>query len=127
MNPARIVNAGAIHAATEAGPGQLRLADGRVLAEEAVSWLPPLEPRTTPPTPSSGTAREPCAPPTSPTCTMNASWRWSSARRPAASRGARPMAMWPALRWPTPTRCAAPWRIGTAPTCASTAAARAPR
>ncbi|WP_315139374.1 fumarylacetoacetate hydrolase family protein [Achromobacter marplatensis] len=47
MKHARIVYEGAIHAATEAGPGQVRLADGRVLAEEAVSWLPPIEPRTT--------------------------------------------------------------------------------
>ena len=37
MKHARIVYEGAIHAATEAGPGRIRLADGRVLPEEAVS------------------------------------------------------------------------------------------
>ncbi|AXA70762.1 fumarylacetoacetate hydrolase family protein [Achromobacter insolitus] len=47
MKHARISLDGVIHAATEAGPGQLRLADGRVYAEEAVQWLPPFEPRTT--------------------------------------------------------------------------------
>ncbi len=47
MKHARIAYEGAIHAATEAGPGQVRLADGRCLAEDAVTWLPPIEPRTT--------------------------------------------------------------------------------
>ncbi|NGT16255.1 fumarylacetoacetate hydrolase family protein [Achromobacter insolitus] len=47
MKHARISLDGVIHAATEAAPGQLRLADGRVYAEEAVQWLPPFEPRTT--------------------------------------------------------------------------------
>ncbi|GLK96712.1 fumarylacetoacetate hydrolase [Achromobacter xylosoxidans] len=47
MKHARISLDGVIHAATEAGPGQVRLADGRVYAEEAVQWLPPFEPRTT--------------------------------------------------------------------------------
>ncbi|RSF09382.1 fumarylacetoacetate hydrolase family protein [Achromobacter aegrifaciens] len=47
MKHARISLAGVIHAATEAGPGQVRLADGRVYAEDAVQWLPPFEPRTT--------------------------------------------------------------------------------
>lgn len=47
MKHARIALDGVIHAATEAGPGRLRLADGRELPEEAVTWLPPIEPRTT--------------------------------------------------------------------------------
>lgn len=47
MKHARISLDGVIHAATEAGPGQVRLADGRVYAEDAVQWLPPFEPRTT--------------------------------------------------------------------------------
>ncbi|CAB3959952.1 fumarylacetoacetate hydrolase family protein [Achromobacter insolitus] len=47
MKHARISLDGVIHAATEAAPGQVRLADGRVYAEEAVQWLPPFEPRTT--------------------------------------------------------------------------------
>ena len=47
MKHARIVYEGVTHTATEAGPGQIRLADGRILAEDAVAWLPPIEPRTT--------------------------------------------------------------------------------
>ncbi|AVG40124.1 fumarylacetoacetate hydrolase family protein [Achromobacter insolitus] len=47
MKHARISLDGVIHAATEAAPGRVRLADGRVYAEEAVQWLPPFEPRTT--------------------------------------------------------------------------------
>lgn len=47
MKHARIAHEGAIHAATDAGHGQIRLADGRLLAEDAVTWLPPIEPRTT--------------------------------------------------------------------------------
>ncbi|CAB3940247.1 fumarylacetoacetate hydrolase family protein [Achromobacter insolitus] len=47
MKHARISLDGVIHAATETAPGQVRLADGRVYAEEAVQWLPPFEPRTT--------------------------------------------------------------------------------
>lgn len=47
MKHARISLDGVIHAATEAAPGQVRLADGRVYAEEAVQWLPPFQPRTT--------------------------------------------------------------------------------
>jgi 5-oxopent-3-ene-1,2,5-tricarboxylate decarboxylase/2-hydroxyhepta-2,4-diene-1,7-dioate isomerase len=42
---ARVAYGGAIHDATE-HPDGLRLADGRVLAEDAVVWLPPLEPAT---------------------------------------------------------------------------------
>jgi 5-oxopent-3-ene-1,2,5-tricarboxylate decarboxylase/2-hydroxyhepta-2,4-diene-1,7-dioate isomerase len=42
---ARVACAGAIHAATE-HPGGVRLADGRVFAEDAVVWLPPVEPGT---------------------------------------------------------------------------------
>lgn len=42
MKTARVAYAGAIHEATPHGAG-LRLADGRVVAEEAVVWLPPFE------------------------------------------------------------------------------------
>ena len=42
MKHARVAYAGAIHAATE-HPAGLRLADGRVLAEDVVVWLPPFE------------------------------------------------------------------------------------
>ncbi len=45
MRHARVVWGGAIHAATEA-PGGLRLAGGRVVAESAVTWLPPVVPAT---------------------------------------------------------------------------------
>jgi 5-oxopent-3-ene-1,2,5-tricarboxylate decarboxylase/2-hydroxyhepta-2,4-diene-1,7-dioate isomerase len=43
MKRARVAYAGAIHEATPAGDGSLRLADGRVVAESAVVWLPPFE------------------------------------------------------------------------------------
>jgi 5-oxopent-3-ene-1,2,5-tricarboxylate decarboxylase/2-hydroxyhepta-2,4-diene-1,7-dioate isomerase len=42
---ARVAFAGAVHEAEPHADG-LRLADGRVLAEDAVVWLPPLEPGT---------------------------------------------------------------------------------
>jgi 5-oxopent-3-ene-1,2,5-tricarboxylate decarboxylase/2-hydroxyhepta-2,4-diene-1,7-dioate isomerase len=42
MKRARIAYAGAIHSATEQN-GCLRLSDGRVLNEDAVVWLPPVE------------------------------------------------------------------------------------
>jgi len=42
MKRAKVAYAGAIHDAVEHGAG-LRLADGRVVAEEAVVWLPPFE------------------------------------------------------------------------------------
>lgn len=42
---ARVAFAGAIHAAIE-HPGGVKLADGRVLAESQVVWLPPFEPGT---------------------------------------------------------------------------------
>jgi 5-oxopent-3-ene-1,2,5-tricarboxylate decarboxylase/2-hydroxyhepta-2,4-diene-1,7-dioate isomerase len=45
MKRARVAYGGAIHDAIEHSAG-LRLADGRVLAEEAVVWLPPFEPGT---------------------------------------------------------------------------------
>jgi 5-oxopent-3-ene-1,2,5-tricarboxylate decarboxylase/2-hydroxyhepta-2,4-diene-1,7-dioate isomerase len=45
MKSARVAYGGAIHAATE-HPAGVRLADGRVLAEDAVVWLPPFEPGT---------------------------------------------------------------------------------
>ena len=40
---ARVAYAGAIHTATPHGEHQIRLADGRILAEEQVVWLPPFE------------------------------------------------------------------------------------
>ncbi len=45
MRTARVAHAGAVHSAVPHGDG-LRLADGRVLAEEDVVWLPPFEPGT---------------------------------------------------------------------------------
>jgi 5-oxopent-3-ene-1,2,5-tricarboxylate decarboxylase / 2-hydroxyhepta-2,4-diene-1,7-dioate isomerase len=45
MRRARVAYSGAIHEATDAG-GRLRLADGRVVGEDAVVWLPPFQPRT---------------------------------------------------------------------------------
>ena len=42
MKHARVAFGGAVHDATE-HPAGLRLADGRVLAEDAVVWLPPFE------------------------------------------------------------------------------------
>ncbi len=42
MKTARVAYAGAIHTATPHVQG-LQLADGRVLAEDAVVWLPPFE------------------------------------------------------------------------------------
>ncbi len=42
MKRARVAYAGAIHEATPQGE-QIRLADGRVLAQNAVVWLPPFE------------------------------------------------------------------------------------
>ena len=45
MKHARVGYGGAIHAATQT-EGGVRLADGRVLAEADVLWLPPLEVRT---------------------------------------------------------------------------------
>nr|WP_242697566.1 fumarylacetoacetate hydrolase family protein [Bordetella petrii] len=44
---ARIRYQGNIHLATEHGDAELRLADGRVVAQDQVEWLPPIEPRTT--------------------------------------------------------------------------------
>ena len=45
MKHARVAFSGAVHDATPHGDG-LRLADGRVLAQDAVVWLPPFEPGT---------------------------------------------------------------------------------
>ena len=45
MKRARVAYGGAIHDAVEHGAG-VRLTDGRVLAEDAVVWLPPFEPET---------------------------------------------------------------------------------
>ena len=45
MKRARVAYAGAIHDAVW-HPAGVRLVDGRVLAEDAVVWLPPFEPAT---------------------------------------------------------------------------------
>jgi 5-oxopent-3-ene-1,2,5-tricarboxylate decarboxylase/2-hydroxyhepta-2,4-diene-1,7-dioate isomerase len=46
MRRARVAYSGAIHEATAAEDGVLRLADGRFVREDAVVWLPPFRPRT---------------------------------------------------------------------------------
>jgi 5-oxopent-3-ene-1,2,5-tricarboxylate decarboxylase / 2-hydroxyhepta-2,4-diene-1,7-dioate isomerase len=43
MKRARVAYSGAIHEATPAGADSIRLADGRVVAETDVVWLPPFE------------------------------------------------------------------------------------
>jgi 5-oxopent-3-ene-1,2,5-tricarboxylate decarboxylase / 2-hydroxyhepta-2,4-diene-1,7-dioate isomerase len=43
MKTARVAYAGAVHTATPHGEAHLRLADGRVVADDAVVWLPPFE------------------------------------------------------------------------------------
>ncbi|HHW37707.1 MAG TPA: 2-hydroxyhepta-2,4-diene-1,7-dioate isomerase [Bacillales bacterium] len=45
MKKARVAFSGAIHDAVEI-EGRLRLDDGRIVAEQEVVWLPPVEPRT---------------------------------------------------------------------------------
>jgi 5-oxopent-3-ene-1,2,5-tricarboxylate decarboxylase / 2-hydroxyhepta-2,4-diene-1,7-dioate isomerase len=47
MKTARVVFNGAVHTATSAGDELIRLDTGRVLDERDVTWLPPVEPRTT--------------------------------------------------------------------------------
>lgn len=47
MKHARVVHQGQVHSATERG-GQLLLANGQVVAEDAVTWLPPLAPTPRP-------------------------------------------------------------------------------
>jgi 5-oxopent-3-ene-1,2,5-tricarboxylate decarboxylase / 2-hydroxyhepta-2,4-diene-1,7-dioate isomerase len=46
MRTGRIAYGGVIHECTPHGSDRVRLADGRVLKEQEVVWLPPLEPRT---------------------------------------------------------------------------------
>lgn len=46
MKRARIAWQGAVHTVTPYGTGELRLADGRIVNETDVVWLPPFEPRT---------------------------------------------------------------------------------
>ena len=46
MKRARVAYSGAIHEATPAGADSIRLADGRVVGEADVVWLPPVEPGT---------------------------------------------------------------------------------
>ena len=43
MKRARVAYSGAVHEATPAGDGAIRLADGRIVAETGVVWLPPFE------------------------------------------------------------------------------------
>lgn len=45
MRSARVAYAGAIHRATEQN-GRVRLSDGRIVAEDVLVWLPPIEPGT---------------------------------------------------------------------------------
>jgi 5-oxopent-3-ene-1,2,5-tricarboxylate decarboxylase/2-hydroxyhepta-2,4-diene-1,7-dioate isomerase len=45
MKHARVAYAGAVHEATESR-GRVRLADGRLVHEDAVVWLPPVQPGT---------------------------------------------------------------------------------
>jgi len=47
MKHARVVHQGQVHSATERG-GQLLLANGQLVAEDAVTWLPPLAPTPRP-------------------------------------------------------------------------------
>jgi 2-keto-4-pentenoate hydratase/2-oxohepta-3-ene-1,7-dioic acid hydratase in catechol pathway len=115
MKTARVAYAGAMHEARPHAHG-LQLADGRVLAEDQVVWLPPLaepgtlialglnyadhvkelskeltttaqdEPLVFLKGPGSlvGHRGHTRARPAPPSCTTNASWRWSSAARRAA-------------------------------------------
>ena len=46
MRTGRVVHGGALHGATPTQDGRVRLADGRVLDEADVQWLPPFEVRT---------------------------------------------------------------------------------
>jgi 5-oxopent-3-ene-1,2,5-tricarboxylate decarboxylase / 2-hydroxyhepta-2,4-diene-1,7-dioate isomerase len=46
MRTARVVHGGALHEATPYGEDRLRLADGRVVGEAQVQWLPPFDVRT---------------------------------------------------------------------------------
>lgn len=47
MQTARIAYDGMIHTAHPAPQGKVRLANGRIVGEADVAWLPPIEPRTT--------------------------------------------------------------------------------
>lgn len=47
MKHARVIHQGQVHSATERG-GQLLLANGQLVAEDAVTWLPPLAPTPRP-------------------------------------------------------------------------------
>lgn len=46
MKRARVAYGGAVHDATATADDRLRLADGRIVGEADVVWLPPFEPRT---------------------------------------------------------------------------------
>lgn len=100
MKHARIRYQGDIHAVTVEDGNAVRLADGRLLAEDQVEWLPPatgsmfalglnyadhaaelaFKAPTEPlafiksPAPTPATTRSPGARTTSPTCTTSASW-----------------------------------------------------
>jgi 5-oxopent-3-ene-1,2,5-tricarboxylate decarboxylase/2-hydroxyhepta-2,4-diene-1,7-dioate isomerase len=46
MKRARVSFAGAIHEAVEINDNKIQLSDGRILREDEVVWLPPVQPRT---------------------------------------------------------------------------------
>ncbi len=133
----------------------VRLADGRVLAEDEVVWLPPFEAGTIialglnyadhakelalqgaggaagVPQGAGRAARPPRrdAPPgrRQRSCTTSASWRWSSAARAQSVAPRRRAAARRRLHAsPTTTRSATTWRTGTGRTCASRTATAAP-
>lgn len=100
MKHARIRYQGQVHDVLVNAPNSVKLADGRVLAEDQVEWLPPatgsmfalglnyadhaaelaFKPPTEPlvfiksPAPTPATTRSPGARTTSPTCTTSANW-----------------------------------------------------
>ncbi len=47
MKHARVIFEGNTYLATDAGENRLQLSDGRIVGETDVTWLPPIEPRTT--------------------------------------------------------------------------------
>ncbi len=143
MKRARVAYAGAIHEATPHAQG-LRLADGRVVAEDAVVWLAPFEVGTIialglnyadhAKELSFGKQEEPLVFLKGPGSVVGhrgvnapAEGRDLHALRVRARGGDRrrrsrrsakptPCSTWPATRWPTTTRSATTWRTGTGPT-----------
>jgi 5-oxopent-3-ene-1,2,5-tricarboxylate decarboxylase/2-hydroxyhepta-2,4-diene-1,7-dioate isomerase len=122
MKRGRILLNGAIRHVTE-HEGQVRLSDGRLVAEDAVTWLPPVAPRTcfalglnyadhakelafkAPETPLVFLKGP----------TMNANSPRSSARRRAMSTRPTPWTTSRATRWPTTTPSATTWKTTIAP------------